>query len=96
MYEMELQLWHYQTRLNRDRNDVQVKCQPNPPSELKKELTNDKVETTGMANEVKNEEAPLPKFGPCPNMRKSYIFEDEMKQLTSRFNLNDSPFTKEQ
>ena len=39
---------------------------------------------------------PLPSFGPCPDTSKEYDFEDEIAKLPFKFNLGDTPFSKDQ
>ena len=54
------------------------------------------VEVISTAEEVKDEEDPPSKFGPYSDTNKSYTFEDEVKCLLYKFNIDGALFTKEQ
>ena len=43
-----------------------------------------------------NSNPTLPSFGPHPDTTQDYNFEDEVKKLPFKFNLGDTPFSKEQ
>ena len=71
--------------------------QPISQLEIKQKLKVNQVETTiKNDNQEKVEEVPLPKYGPHPNTKKPYNFDDEVAWLPFKFYLGDTPFTKEQ
>ena len=97
IYEVELHPWQYKSILHREGNTIKVWFQPIVLPEVEWGLQNNQVEVKVKEEPCEEESTtPLPSFGPDPDTRKEYNFEDEVKNLPFKFNLGDAPFSKEQ
>ena len=97
IFEVELHPWQYKSVLHREGNTIKVGFQPIVPPEVEGGLQTNQVEVEVKEQTPKENSNPLlPSFGPHPDTTKDYNFEDEVKNLQFKFNLEDAPFSKEQ
>ena len=84
------------TNLNREGNDIKINFQLTIPPEIEHGLQSNHMEAEEKSVTSEVQENPQPTFGPHPDTRLNYNFEDEVQQLPFKFNLGDAPLNKEQ
>ena len=97
IFDIELHAWQYKSILHREGATIKVEFQLIVPPEVEGGLPTNQVEVKVKEEPPQeNSNTPLPSLGPCPYTTQEYNLGDEVKKLTFKFNLGDSPFSKEQ
>ena len=97
IYEAELHPLQCKSILHRGGNTIKIGFQLIVPLEVAGGLKTNQMEVKVKEEPSEEESTPLlPSFGHHPDTSKEHNFEDEVEKLPFKFNLGDTPFSKEQ